>query len=319
MRHRRQRQRGVLAALGGLAGIPRARRGAPGDSRRPRRARRRRGPRHRGRRAPAMPGALHRQPCGAGAPHPPAHGRRSVPDRVRAARRRRRERRLGRSPRPARRPIPHSRSAMAHAKPEAGPSPRSLGRTGKRSGPPTPSNASTKRSNADHASWGSSPTKHPPSASPQRSSPTSTTNAKPQTAATSQSTPRPPSTPSATPTPQPSSHPATDTEANPQTHHSTGRRRTRPGRQRPDPRLAQLLRGLLPLRVIFHRSAHRRTYCPMGNAEVQTIARPTHQSMEMARRCPSARATTLRPLAPPRFNPTPNCGSRMTGDCHVRF
>ena len=32
--------------------------------------------------------------------------------------------------------------------------------------------------------------------------------------------------------------------------------------------------------------------------------RPTHQSMEMARRCPSARATTLRSLAPPRFNPT---------------
>ena len=58
---------------------------------------------------------------------------------------------------------------------------------------------------------------------------------------------------------------------------------------------------------------------PMGDAEVQTIARPTHQSMEMARRCPSARATTLRSLAPPRFNPTPNCGSRMTGDCHVRF
>ena len=91
------------------------------------------------------------------------------------------------------------------------------------------------------------------------------------------------------------------------------------GHQRPDPRLVQLLRGLLPLRVVCHRSAHRRTPCPMGDAEVQTIARPTHQSMEMARRCPSARATTLRSLAPPRFNPTPNCGSRMTGDCHVRF
>ena len=87
----------------------------------------------------------------------------------------------------------------------------------------------------------------------------------------------------------------------------------------PDPRLVQLLRGLLPLRVVCHRSAHRRTPCPMGDAEVQTIARPTHQSMEMARRCPSARATTLRSLAPPRLNPTPNCGSRMTGDCHVRF
>ena len=45
------------------------------------------------------------------------------------------------------------------------------------------------RSNADHASWGSSPTKHPPSASSERSSPTSTTNGKPPSAATSQSTP----------------------------------------------------------------------------------------------------------------------------------
>ena len=73
------------------------------------------------------------------------------------------------------------------------------------------------------------------------------------------------------------------------------------------------------LRVVCHRSAHRRTPCPMGDAEVQTIARPTHQSVEMARRCPPARATTLCSLAPPRFNPTPDCGSRMTGDCHVRF
>ena len=73
------------------------------------------------------------------------------------------------------------------------------------------------------------------------------------------------------------------------------------------------------LRVVCHRSAHRRTPCSMGDAEVQTIARPTHQSMEMARRCPPARATTLRSLAPPRLNPTPNCGSRMTRDCHVRF
>ena len=73
------------------------------------------------------------------------------------------------------------------------------------------------------------------------------------------------------------------------------------------------------LRVVCHRSAHRRTSPPMGDAEVQTIAGPTHQSMEMARRCPSARATTLRTLAPPRLNPTPDCGSPMTGDCHVRF
>ena len=46
MRHRRQRERGVLAELLGLAVSPRAHRRAPGDSRRPRRARRRRGPHH---------------------------------------------------------------------------------------------------------------------------------------------------------------------------------------------------------------------------------------------------------------------------------
>ena len=86
MRHRRQRERGVLAELLGLAAIPGAHRGAPGDSRRPRRARRRRGPHHPGRRAPAMPGALHPQPARSGAPHPPAHGRRSVPHDLRAAR-----------------------------------------------------------------------------------------------------------------------------------------------------------------------------------------------------------------------------------------
>ena len=36
-----------------------------------------------------VPGALHPQPARFGAPHPPAHGRRSVPDRLRAARPRR--------------------------------------------------------------------------------------------------------------------------------------------------------------------------------------------------------------------------------------
>ena len=111
----------------------------------------------------------------------------------------------------------------------------------------------------------------------------------------------------------------TDQGLAPQPSQRNGPRRTRPGHQRPDPRLVQLLRSLLPLRVICHRSAHRRTPRPMGDAEVQTIARPTHQSMEMARRCPPAPATTLRPLAPPRLNPTPDCESRMTGDCHVRF
>ena len=52
-----------------------------------------------------------------------------------------------------------------------------------------PSSASTKRSNAEHASWASSPTKPQPSASSEPSWPTSTTNGRPPTAATYQKTP----------------------------------------------------------------------------------------------------------------------------------
>ena len=61
--------------------------------------------------------------------------------------------------------------------------------TGGRSGPPTPSNASTKRSSADHASWASSPTRPRPYAWSEPSSPTSTTSGRPPTAATSQRNP----------------------------------------------------------------------------------------------------------------------------------
>ena len=109
------------------------------------------------------------------------------------------------------------------------------------------------------------------------------------------------------------------TDLAPQPSQRNGSVRTRRGHQRRGPRLDQLLRSLLPLRVVPHRRTHRRAHRQMGHAEIQTTARPTHQSMEMARRCPPERATTLRPLAPPRINPTPDCGSRMTGDCHVRF
>ena len=45
----------------------------------------------------------------------------------------------------------------------------------------------------------------------------------------------------------------TDQGLAPQPSQCNGPRRTRRGHQRPDPRLVQLLRGLLPLRVVFHR------------------------------------------------------------------
>ena len=91
----------------------------------------------------------------------------------------------------------------------------------------------------------------------QRSSLTSTTNAKPQTAATSQNTPRPPSTPNATPSPQPSSHPATDTEANPKTHHSTGRRQFEARFDGVDNRFDGVDRRLDELRVDYRTLAQR--------------------------------------------------------------
>ena len=56
--------------------------------------------------------------------------------------------------------------------------------------------------------------------------------------------------------------------------------------QRPDPRLDQLLRGLLPLRVVLPRDAHQRTPRSMGHAEVQTTARQPYQGVGMGRRCP---------------------------------
>ena len=112
--------------------------------------------------------------------------------------------------------FPKVAALMADAKPEVLAFAAFPRRTGRRSGPPTPSNASTRRSNADHASWGSSPTRRPPSDWWAPSWPTSTTNGRPPSAATSQSTPWPPSAPSAIPSPQPSSHPATNTEAQPQ-------------------------------------------------------------------------------------------------------
>ena len=80
---------------------------------------------------------------------------------------------------------------------------------------PTRSSGSTRRSSADHASWGSSPTKHRCSDPSAPCSPTCTTNGKPPTAATSPKAPWPSSTPSAILTTSPSSTAATDTEDQP--------------------------------------------------------------------------------------------------------
>ena len=56
--------------------------------------------------------------------------------------------------------------------------------------------------------------------------------------------------------------------------------RPRPGHQSSGQGLDQLLRGLLPLRVVFHRTAHRRASGQMGHAEVQTIAGKPKQAWE---------------------------------------
>ena len=112
----------------------------------------------------------------------------------------------------------------------------------------------------------------------------------------------------------------TDQGLAPQPSQCNGPCRTRPGHQRPGSEAGSTTTGpsTAPSCMPSQRASTNILF-DEGDAEVQTIARPTHQSVEMARRCPSARATTLRSLAPPRFNPTPDCGSRMTGDCHVRF
>ena len=74
----------------------------------------------------------------------------------------------------------------------------------------------------------------------------------------------------------------------PQPSHRDGPVRARPGHQRPGPRLDQLLRSLLPLRVVFPRKAHRRAFRPMGHAQVQTIAEKANQAWERLRRCSTA-------------------------------
>src|SRR5665647_860087 len=65
--------------------------------------------------------------------------------------------------------------------------------------------------------------------------------------------------------------------------------------------------------------AHRPAPGAMGHAQVQTTTGQTGKGMGVAQNCKAARAQTLRPLAPAPHHLRPACGSRMTGDCHVRF
>ena len=65
--------------------------------------------------------------------------------------------------------------------------------------------------------------------------------------------------------------------------------------------------------------AHRRTPRPMGHAEVQATTRQARRAWRGSTVSNSATADALRPLAARRDHRKPVCGSRMTGDCHVRF
>ena len=94
------------------------------------------------------------------------------------------------------------------------------------------------------------------------------------------------------------------------------------GHQRPDPRLVQLLRGLLPPASPMPSRRASTNILSDGRCRSSNDCEanpPKHGDGSTLPCSASARATTLRSLAPRCFNPTPDCGSRMTGDCHVRF
>ena len=85
----------------------------------------------------------------------------------------------------------------------------------------------------------------------------------------------------------------------PQPSQRHGPVRPRRGHQPPGARLDQLLRGLLPLRVVLLRAAHRRAPRPMGHAEVQTTARQARRGVGTGWTLSgTAAAHPLRPLAP---------------------
>ncbi len=57
----------------------------------------------------------------------------------------------------------------------------------------------------------------------------------------------------------------------------------------------------------------------MGHAEIQTTARQACEGTSLAGSCATAPTSALRPLGTRLAHPRPACGSRMTGDCHIRF
>src|SRR6266511_3033766 len=94
--------------------------------------------------------------------------------------------------------------------------------------------------------------------------------------------------------------------------------RNRTEAQRDGARLDQLLRSLPPDRVEAVSQTHRRVPGALGDAEVQTTEGPPRAGLGVSSGRVLTRAGTLCSLA---AGPTlrPEGGSRMTGDCHVRF
>lgn len=83
--------------------------------------------------------------------------------------------------------------------------------------------------------------------------------------------------------------------------------------------MTALVRRTLPYPSRGAVDSHRQASAPVSLAEVQTTTRQTRQSMGVAACCPPAPAGALRPPGVRRCHQRPACGSRMTGDCHVRF
>jgi hypothetical protein len=78
-------------------------------------------------------------------------------------------------------------------------------------------------------------------------------------------------------------------------------------------------RGVLPLRVVLHRTAHRPAPGPMGHAEVQATAEEATTNVGPATRCSAAEPQALRSLASACIHTQPACKSRMNREVHVRF
>ena len=76
------------------------------------------------------------------------------------------------------------------------------------------------------------------------------------------------------------------------------------GDQSPGTRLDRLLRGLLSLQAVRHRTAHRPAPGPMGHAEVQATARQDPTGPGVASGCSPTPTVPLCPLAPCRRAPT---------------